>query len=122
MQGRHLVIAAILNLSLCSAAFNQVRRPGDRVPITRPPIVEQPRSGNGNVVIYARKNFTGQSMELAAGDNRLTNLKPASIRVPAGLVAYLYENVDSAGGYGIAVDLMEDHADLTEFGLSVNVS
>ena len=61
-------------------------------------------------------------MVLAAGDNRVTDLKPASIRVPAGFVAYLYEHVDSGGGYGILVDLMEDHADLAEFGLSGNVS
>lgn len=120
MQRRHLVIAAVLSLLLCSAAFGQVRRPGGGVRTTTPPIVEPPRTDN--VVIFARKNFGGQSMVLAAGDNRLTNLKPASIRVPAGLVAYLYENVDSAGGYGIAVDLMEDHADLAEFGLSGNVS
>jgi hypothetical protein len=120
MQRHRVVIAAIVNLSLCLAVFGQVERPGGRVRTTRPPIVAQP--GNGNVVTYAQRNFSGQSMVLAAGDNRLTDLKPASIRVPAGLVAYLYEHVDSAGGYGILVDLMEDHANLAEFGLSGNVS
>ena len=96
MQRHRIVIAAIVNLSLCLAAFGQVERPGGRVR-TMPPIVAQP--ANGNVVIYAQRNFSGQSMVLAPGDNRLTDLKPASIRVPPGLVAYLYEYVDSAGGY-----------------------
>src|SRR3982751_1853048 len=117
---RHLiVIAAIVNFLLCLSAFGQVERQRDRIRITRPTIVAQPATDS--VVIYSRKNFGGESMVLPIGDHRLTNLKPASIRVPAGLVAYVYEHVDSAGGYGTLVDLMEDHADLAEFGLSGNV-
>ncbi len=120
MQRHRIFVVAILNLLFCLAVIGQVERPGGRVRIPTSVIVAQP--GNNDVVIFAQRNFSGQSMVLAAGDNRLTNLKPASIRVPAGMVAYLYEHVDSAGGYGILVDLMEDHADLAEFGLSGNVS
>jgi hypothetical protein len=93
-----VVIAAGLTFLLCVAAFGQT------------------------VVIYEQKNFSGRSETLATGDHRLTNWKPASIQVTAGLVAYLYESVNSAGGYGISVDLMENHPDLSDFGLSGNVS
>src|SRR5712692_4854999 len=114
MQRRHIVVATVLNLLLCLAAFGQIVRPV--------PPVQPARPGNGNVVIYEQKNFTGRSETLAGGDHRLTDWKPASIQVPSGLVAYLYESVDSAGGYGISVDLMEDHRDLSKFGLNGNVS
>ncbi len=120
MRRHRFVIAVLINFLFCLAISGQVERQGGRIRIQRPPIVAE--LSNANVVIYAQKNFAGQSMVLPAGDTRLTNLKPGSIRVPAGLVAYLYEHVDSAGGYGILVDLMEDHADLAEFGLSGNVS
>lgn len=120
MQRDRIFIVAILFCSLCLAVSGQVERPRGPVRIPRPVIVAQP--ANNNVVIYSKKNFAGQSMVLPTGDNRLTDLKPASIRVPAGTVAYLYQYVDSGGGYGILVDLMEDHADLAEFGLSGNVS
>ena len=98
MHRPYLVIAVLLNCLLCIAAFGQT------------------------VVIYEQKNFSGQSETLAIGDHRLTNWKPASIQVTAGLVAYLYESVNSAGVYGISVDLMENHPDLSEFGLNGNVS
>jgi hypothetical protein len=120
MQRRHVVGAAVLNFLLCLTAFSQAGRPVPPVRPVRPAIAALP--GNGNVVIYEQKNFTGRSETLAAGDHRLTDWKPASIQVPAGLVAYLYESVDSSGGYGISVDLMEDHRDLSEFGLNGNVS
>src|ERR1051325_8210923 len=120
MKTNRIVIAVIVNCLLCIAIRGQVPSPG-RVRPTRPPVVAaQPITGN--VVIFERKNFGGQSMVLANGDNRLTTLKPASIRVAAGTVAYLYEHVDAGGGYGISVDLLEDHADLTEFSLSGNVA
>ena len=73
-------------------------------------------------VIFEQKNFGGRSMPLAIGEHRLADWKPASIKVPAGLAAYLYQSVDAAGGYGVSVDLLEDHADLAEFGLAGNVS
>jgi hypothetical protein len=91
---------------VCLAAFGQSVR-------------AQPVS---SVTIYERKNFTGRSQTLASGDNRLTDVKPQSIRVPAGTVAYLYQFVDAAGGFGITVDLMEDRRDLAEFGLAGNVA
>jgi hypothetical protein len=120
MQRRHVVVAAaILNLLTCLAAFGQPFRPLPVRP-ARPVIVAPP--GNGDVVIYEQKNFTGRSETLTSGDHRLTDWKPASIKVPAGLIAYLYESADSVGGYGISVDLMEDHRDLSEFGLNGKMS
>jgi hypothetical protein len=85
-----------------------------------PVIAAQP--ANGSVVIYEQKNFNGRSETLAVGDHRPADWKPASIRVSAGFVAYLYESADSAGGFGISVDVLEDHRDLSEFGLNANVS
>jgi hypothetical protein len=120
MQRRRGVVAAGLNFLMFLAAFGQFEGRVPLVLLARPVIAAQP--GNGNVVIYAQKNFSGRSMTLTSGDHSLTDWKPASIQVPAGLVAYLYESVDSAGGYGISVDLMEDHRDLAEFGLNGKVS
>lgn len=103
---------------VCLAAVGQSVR---TQPPVRPNVVlAQPAASS--VTIYERRNFTGRSQTLAGGDNRLTDVKPQSIRVPAGQVAYLYQFVDAAGGFGISVDLMEDHRDLTEFGLAGNVS
>ena len=119
MQRRHVIVAAVLNCFVCLAAFGQpVGQPPGRP--AGPLIFAQP--GNASVVIYEQKNFTGRNQALTTGDHRLTDWKPASIRVPAGLLAYLYESADSAGGHGISVDLMEDHRDLSEFGLNGNVS
>jgi hypothetical protein len=115
----HIAMAAAAAVVLSATSFAQ--------PPTRPARpVPQPTTTaqlvGGNVVIHERKNFTGRSATLAPGDHRLTDWKPASIQVPPGVVAYLYQSADAAGGFGISVDLLEDHRDLSPFGLDGNVS
>lgn len=113
----HIVTLTVVNLCLCSPVFGQPPRPV-RPPVA--PITALP--AGGSVVVYEQPGFTGRSLELTPGEHRLTDWKPASVRVPQGLVAYLYQSADAAGGSGVSVDLLEDHRDLSEFGLSGNVS
>src|SRR3954447_10059669 len=80
-----------------------------------------------DVTIYEDTNFTGRSMTLGIGERRLfdandMNDMTSSIQVPPGLVAYVYEHADSKGGYGIAADLMEDCADLSQFDFNDKIS
>ena len=80
-----------------------------------------------SVTLYENQGFTGRSMSLAFGQHRFStpddfNDIAASIQVPAGLVAVLYEHADDAGGYGIAVDLMEDCPDLGVYGMAKKAS
>ena len=102
---------------VCLAAF------GQSVRTTLPPrgnaVLAQPAASS--VTIYERKNFTGRSQTLASGDNRLTDVKPQSIRVPAGTVAYLYQSsmrrrLQVIGGPD------GRPRDLSEFGLAGNVA
>jgi hypothetical protein len=62
------------------------------------------------VVLFENSNFSGASKSFGPGEYLLTdfNDQAASIRVPDGLVAYLYEHASQGKGYGIAVDLLED--------------
>jgi hypothetical protein len=80
-----------------------------------------------DVTIYEDVNFGGRSETLEIGDHRLfsaadLNDEVSSIKVPAGLVALVYEHADDAGGYGRSVDLLEDHADLATLGLGDTIS
>jgi hypothetical protein len=101
MRKHHLVITAVLNVFLAPAAFGQPAPPP-----------------SGSVVIFERKNFTGRSQTLTNGNNALTGFSPESIRVPRGVLAYLYEFADAGGGFGISVDLLEDQRDLSRFRMS----
>ena len=76
-----------------------------------------------NVTIYDAVNFGGRSATLAAGSYKLSGSgapldKVASIQVPAGLVALVYEAADNAGGFGRSADLMENYADVTTLGMT----
>ncbi len=117
MNRRLVAVAAAGVLAVSATAFGQPPRP---MRPTRPMVAVplQPAS----VVIYERKNFNGRSLPLAAGEHRLTDWRPSSIQVPAGFVAYLYESVDSGGGFGVSVDLLEDHRDLDDLNLAGRVS
>jgi hypothetical protein len=119
MTNLRVVVAAAVNCFVCLAALGQTVKPEHSAILGGPLIEFTPANA---VTIYEQKSFSGRSQALTAGDHRLTDWKPASIRVPAGSVAYLYQSVDSGGGYGISVDLMEDHSDLAEFGLQGHVS
>ena len=80
-----------------------------------------------DVTIYEDVNFGGRSETLEVGGHRLFSAadlddEVSSIKVPAGLVALVYEHADAAGGYGRSADLMEDHADLATLGLGDTIS
>jgi len=83
-----------------------------------------------DVTIFDAVNFGGRSATLAVGEYPLSGSgapldQVASIQVPAGMVALVYELADSAGGYGRSADLMENYADVSTLGLagiaSINV-
>jgi hypothetical protein len=103
--------ATALGLSLCAAAYGQPLRP------VRPPVSVRPQ-----IVVYEQNNFGGRSIAFAPGNYPLTEWKASSIKVPAGLAAIIFESADSGGGFGRSVDLLEDHIDLTPFGLNGKVS
>ena len=75
-----------------------------------------------SVVVFEQPHFGGRSAALSAGDHSLVDWKPSSIRVSPGFVAILYESTGARGGYGVSVDLLEDHPDFTAFGLNARVS
>jgi hypothetical protein len=72
------------------------------------------------VVLFEAPDFAGRSLSLDIGQHRFFapedfNDVASSIRVPAGLVAMLYEHADEGGGYGRAVDLLEDCPNLAVY-------
>src|ERR1700722_1975324 len=78
-----------------------------------------------DVTIYEDVNFGGRSEPLEVGRHRFSAAdlqQVSSIKVPAGLVAIVYEHADEVGGYGRSADLLEDHADLTALGLSDTIA
>jgi hypothetical protein len=88
--------------------------------IDRPGAVVQKQQ----VVLYENAGFTGASKTLAPGKHILTdfNDKASSIKVPAGMVAILYEHASATQGYGISVDLLEDVPDLAVYNFNDKVS
>jgi phospholipase C len=79
------------------------------------------------VTIFEHANFEGRSRTLSVGEHRLLDFDTmkdmtSSIRVSKGLVALVYEHVDSGGGYGISADFLEDCADLSQFDLDDKIS
>ena len=80
-----------------------------------------------SVTIYEHANFEGRSKTLGVGEYRLfdfndMNDRISSMKVPKGLVAYVYEHTDSGGGYGISADFLEDCADLLQFDFNDKIS
>lgn len=77
-----------------------------------------------SIVIYENPNFGGRSQTLGVGGHKLSDFNDiaSSIRVPAGLVALLYEDVDAGGGYGLSVDLLEDRPDLSQVNFKDKLS
>lgn len=76
------------------------------------------------VVLFDSINFSGASKAYGPGEYLLSdfNDQAASIRVPEGMVAYLYEHASQGKGYGITVDLLEDVADLGALQFSKKLS
>jgi hypothetical protein len=77
-----------------------------------------------SVVIYEHPNFGGRSQTLGVGGYTFSDFNEiaSSIRVPAGLVALLYEHVDAGGGYGLSIDLLEDRPDLSQVNFNDKLS
>lgn len=75
-------------------------------------------------VIFEQPNFGGRSKTLGIGDHRLSDFDnvASSIKVPAGLVAIVYENAEDAGGFGRWVDFLEDRPDLAQFDFNDKAS
>src|SRR6476659_2895122 len=79
------------------------------------------------ITLFENPGYTGRSLTIDLGTRRFFtpddfNDVAASIQVPAGLVAILYEHADDAGGFGVVVDLMEDCPDLGVYGMAKRVS
>lgn len=76
------------------------------------------------VVLFEHANYTGQSKSFGPGQYVLNDFNDvtSSIRVPAGMVAYIYEHATPTQGYGISVDLLENVADLSVYNFNDKVS
>ncbi|MDN3654174.1 hypothetical protein QWZ08_00975 [Ferruginibacter paludis] len=75
------------------------------------------------VTLFKDDNFGGQSKTFGIGSFALTdsgNLgnMVSSVKIPAGLVAIIYDHADIGGGYGASVDLMEDCAQLGQYNFN----
>lgn len=77
-----------------------------------------------NVVLYEGANYTGGSKTLTPGNYLLSDFNDmaSSIKVSGGLVAVICEHGSATMGYGITVDLMENHPDLSVFNFNDKVS
>ena len=78
------------------------------------------------VVLYDQVNYSGNEKRLGIGRYLLSNLnfdnKVASIKIPEGIVAVLYESGTKKEGYGISVDLLENCPDISVYKLNNKVS
>ncbi len=72
------------------------------------------------VTIFEHANYTGTSKALGVGQFLLSDFNDitSSIKVSPGYAAVIYEHADAGGGYGIAVDLLEDRANLTDLNFN----
>lgn len=116
-------------LFIAAIAFaQQVRdlRKGQKIPVAQPKPVA---SINYEVIFYENPNYNGR-FELVkptssgANNHSMSNFNDmvSSVQVPNGMVAILYEHANEKGGYGNYVELMEDCADLSVYGLNDKVS
>jgi hypothetical protein len=66
------------------------------------------------VTLYDEPNYLGAFKTLGPGQYVLSDFNDvtSSIKVPAGMVAYLYEHASPTQGYGQGVDLLEDNVNL----------
>lgn len=76
-----------------------------------------------SVTVYEEGNFKGRSRTFGVGEYSLTDFDDAvsSVKVPAGLVAMVYENA-AGNGSGVWVDLLEDHYELSSLNLDNKIS
>jgi len=76
------------------------------------------------VTLYENPNYNGAFKTLAPGSYVLTDFNDvaSSIKVPAGLVAYIYDHASPEKGFGISVDLLEDVPNLNVYDFNDRVS
>lgn len=76
------------------------------------------------VILYEYANYAGQSRSFGPGQYVLTDFNDvaSSIKVPAGMVAFIYEHAAPTQGYGISVDLLENVPDLSVYNFNDKVS
>lgn len=77
-----------------------------------------------SVILYEHANYTGAFKTLGPGQYVLSDFNDvaSSIKVPAGMVAYIYEHAAATQGYGISVDFLEDVPDLSVYGFNDKTS
>ena len=92
--------------------------------VTRVPGVIVTEIQKQAVVLYEQAGFAGQTKSLTPGVYLLSDFNDlaSSIKVPAGMVAVIYEHATPTQGYGIWVDLLEDCADLSIYNFNDKVS
>jgi phospholipase C len=77
------------------------------------------------ITLYSDRDFAGTAVPLDEGHTRFTtdfNDGACSIRVSPGYCAILYEHANEFGGYGAAIDLLEDCPDLSVYGFDKKTS
>ncbi|MEO5946033.1 MAG: hypothetical protein ABIP79_04400 [Chitinophagaceae bacterium] len=101
------ILQLFILLFLCTASYSQV--------VT---------FYKANVELYEHANYTGQSRSYGPGQYVLSDFNDmtSSIKVPAGMVAVIYEHATATLGYGIWVDLLEDCLDLSVYNFNDKVS
>jgi hypothetical protein len=108
-------IIAVITLHLNIQAQ---KRPPRTVPGSTVVLTEQ------QVALYENSNYTGTARLLAPGQYALSDFNDmaSSIKVPPGMVAYVYEHAASDKGYGMSTDIMEDVPDLSVYNLNDKIS
>lgn len=77
------------------------------------------------ITLYGDRDFAGTAIPLDEGHIRFTsdfNDGACSVRVSPGYCAILYEHANEFGGYGAAIDLLEDCPDLSIYGFDKKTS
>ena len=106
----------LLLLVSCSMNAQKPIRPV-RPPITAEVVRQQ-------VVLFENPNFSGATRSFGPGQYVLNDFNDmaSSVKVPAGMVAVLYEHAAPGQGYGISVDLLENAADLSTLNFDNKLS
>ena len=80
----------------------------------------------GQVTLFEEPNFQGRGISFGTGNQTFRNTdfddKASSIKVQPGTVVILYTDANEKEGYGAFVDLLEDCADLSVYGMNDKVS
>ena len=83
----------------------------------------------GEVTLYENADYGGRFelvQPIATGGTgrsvQQLNEKSSSVKVPAGMVAIVYEHANDISGYGRYVELMEDCPNLSVYGLDNKIS